>query len=352
MEQLKLFQDYYNHAVKPWVVPGYKAVVLPASQRGAWIEWAEDLLKANYLGTCPGFANLYKAWEEDANGEKFMNEWEVLVNQGIETVSRYQDYKAIRDTIKRLALLMQVDETKTTTTTRKTRAKKDRRKRAELSEEDEDADAQKSKKAKRSPDADVKRIEQLEKQLAEAVKERADIKRRERLEQETVQETIDAALDKARDLRTEVDQLKAYKKSAETFHYLGGWEANVSRRVWENPQLEIHDSHNTIVMLGNIASQSQHGERKAQEKLAKLELQIKAFEVLKNQLTCLICRVKPRDTLLLPCLHFCECATCYDIQYANRLEIAGAADSDVSNRNADKCPVCRTKIDGSLKVKL
>jgi hypothetical protein len=78
-------------------------------------------------------------------------------------------------------------------------------------------------------------------------------------------------------------------------------------------------------------------------------------EQLEHALMCQICFEKPKDTVLMPCMHFLYCSGCLDAAKTPAKK-SGRAGVGGSGGKGDggllKCPVCRVPCSGQLVVHL
>lgn len=67
---------------------------------------------------------------------------------------------------------------------------------------------------------------------------------------------------------------------------------------------------------------------------------------------CVICYNAMKDTILLPCRHLCMCRECAEIASARALLQAPLAQGQRQASNANKCPICRTKVTTYMLIKV
>jgi hypothetical protein len=74
-----------------------------------------------------------------------------------------------------------------------------------------------------------------------------------------------------------------------------------------------------------------------------------------RKLECQICFERPRDTVLLPCMHFFACSKCVEASRAGSGGAAaggGAAAAAAADPPVHRCPVCRAHVAGQVVVHL
>jgi hypothetical protein len=98
---------------------------------------------------------------------------------------------------------------------------------------------------------------------------------------------------------------------------------------------------------------AEHKQRLAHQAAAKAaEKSLKvANDKLELALLCQICYDRPRDTVLMPCMHFLYCAKCIQ-QGAVAAAAAAAAGSKKAEGSPLRCPVCRVPCSGQVVVHL
>lgn len=100
------------------------------------------------------------------------------------------------------------------------------------------------------------------------------------------------------------------------------------------------------------AQQQQHSSAAAAAAAAQLK---QTQDQLEHALLCQICFERPKDTVLMPCMHFLYCSGCLD---AAKTPVKGRSAGRGGNGAAAgsgaplKCPVCRVPCSGQLVVHL
>lgn len=120
-----------------------------------------------------------------------------------------------------------------------------------------------------------------------------------------IEEKIKPLMDKHIDMSTSVEQLKSQDQELEQL-----------RSVWLEKSIE------------NIGAQEQKGSKDLADKEA--QKLIEENERLKNERLCVVCLIKDKNILYLPCAHL---ATCLDCSYS-----------------LQTCPMCRSAVQATVRT--